>query len=125
MNVCASLDREVDEIGSDGGVEIKNRELANHIESISTGKVPDEYYKQVLFQLWVTHKKWIDYDSYADEMPENAKSFIRRVYRDEDMIEAIKERVALMEKQLGELTKVINAYKIKVGETYTPKKKKE
>jgi putative phage-type endonuclease len=105
---CASLDGE---IGDDGLVEIKCREIANHIESIATGKVPDIYYKQIQFQLWVSNKKWGDYCSYADEMPDNARLFIQRIERDEDMITTIIEKVDQMEADIEKYTAIIGAYK--------------
>lgn len=105
---CASLDGE---IGDEGLVEIKCREIANHIESIATGKVPDVYYKQIQFQLWVTHRQWGDYCSYADEMPDNAKLFIKRIERDEDMIADIVKKVDQMEADIARYTAIIAGYK--------------
>lgn len=107
-NICASLDGE---IGSDGLVEIKNRVIANHIESIATDKVPTQYYQQIQFQLWVSNKLWGDYCSYADEMPENAQLFIKRIERDEAMIEDIKNKCEDMEKSIETFTKIIEQYK--------------
>jgi predicted phage-related endonuclease len=106
---CASLDGE---IGDNGTLEIKNREIANHVESLATGKVPDEYYKQMQFQFWVTNKTWGDYESYCDEMPENAQIFLKRIERDEIMIAQIEERYALAERRIEEITATIKSYKM-------------
>lgn len=106
-NACASLDGEV---GDDGLIEIKCREIANHIESIATGKVPDQYYKQIQFQLWVSHRKWGDYTSYADELPDNAKLFIKRIERDDDMIAEIEKKYAQMEEDIAKYAAMITAY---------------
>lgn len=111
-NACASLDGEV---GDDGVIEIKCRELANHVESLALGKVPDMYYKQIQFQLWVTHRQWGDYVSYCDEMPNNAQLFIQRVERDEAMIADIIERYEQMERDIELITKTIQQYKLKGG----------
>lgn len=106
-NVVASPDRLV---GNDGLVEIKCRELGNHAESIATGKVPKEYFQQIQFQLWVTNRQWADYVSYGDEMPDNAKVFIKRVERDEEVINEIIERVQQIEEDITKITDVIKAY---------------
>ena len=106
-NACASLDGE---IGDDGIVEIKNREISNHLESLLTGNVPDEYYKQIQFQLWVTNKMWCDYVSYGDEMPENAQLFIKRIERDEEVINEIIERVEQIEDDITKLIEAVQAY---------------
>lgn len=108
-NICASPDRLVDD---DGLIEIKCRELSNHIQSIADGKVPKEYYQQIQFQLWVTNRKWCDYVSYGDEMPENAQLFIKRVERDDVMIEDIIERAEQMETEIDNLIKVVDDYRL-------------
>lgn len=106
-NVLASPDRLV---GDDGLIEIKCRELANHVESMLSDKVPDEYYKQIQFQLWVTNRKWCDYVSYGDEMPENAQLFIKRIERDEEVINEIIERVEQIEDDITKLIEAVQAY---------------
>lgn len=112
-NICASLDGE---IGDDGLVEIKNRELANHVESLATNKIPDQYYKQIQFQLFVTNKTWGDYCSYADEMPENAQIFLQRVERDEDMIAQIAERYEQIERDIAKTIETIRGFKLHYGQ---------
>lgn len=110
-NVVASPDRLV---GYDGLIEIKCRELGNHVESIATGNVPDEYYKQIQFQLWVTNRTWADYVSYGDEMPENSQVFIKRIERDEEVINEIIERVEQIEQDIAKITEVIKSYDWKI-----------
>lgn len=112
-NACASLDGE---IGDDGIAEIKNREIANHIESLVTGEVPGDYYKQQQFQLWVTNKIWNDYVSYCDEMPDNAKLFIKRTYRDEDLIAEIEERYEQLEIDVAKQLDSIKNFTLEVPE---------
>lgn len=106
-NVLASPDRLV---GDDGLVEIKCRELGNHVESMLADKIPDLYYKQIQFQLWVTHRQWCDYVSYGDEMPENAQLFIKRVERDDEVINEIIERVEQIEDDISKLIEAVNGY---------------
>ncbi len=109
-NACASLDGE---IGTDGLLEIKCRELANHVESLALNKVPDQYYKQIQFQLWVTNRQWGDYCSYADEMPDNAQLFIQRVQRDEDVIADIVERYEQIEQDIENIIATIGRFKLR------------
>ena len=106
---CASLDGE---IGDDGTLEIKCRELANHVESLASGKIPDAYYKQMQFQFWVTNRTWGDYCSYCDEMPENAQLFIKRIERDEAMITEIEERYEQAEERIGQIIETIKQFKV-------------
>lgn len=106
-NVLASLDGE---IGSDGIVEIKCREIANHIDSLLNDKVPEDYYKQIQFQLWVTDRKWADYVSYCDEMPERTQLFIKRVNRDNQLIFMIRDKVEQLEVELSALQNKLERY---------------
>lgn len=106
-NVVASPDRLV---GDDGLIEIKCRELANHVESMLSGKVPTEYYKQIQFQLWVTNRQWCDYVSYGDEMPSNAQLFIKHIERDEEVINEIIDKVAEIEEDIEKLISAVKAY---------------
>lgn len=106
--IIASPDRLV---GEDGLIEIKCRELGNHVESMLTDKVPDEYYKQIQFQLWVTNRQWCDYVSYGDEMPENAQLFIKRIDRDNEVINEIIERADQLEEDIEKMTAAVKAYK--------------
>jgi putative phage-type endonuclease len=82
-------------IGDDGIMEIKCPLLSTHISYLLKGVVPPEYVAQVQMQLWVTGRKWCEFVSYGPEFPENLRSLVVRVFRDEKYITNLSEEVAL------------------------------
>lgn len=108
----ASIDGEV--IDTDGLAEFKNVMSAEQMDLITSGKIKDRYIKQMQTQMYVWEKKWCDFTSVAlgdeesGELPDQLKVKIIRVFRDEEMIQAIRKEVAffwhdldLMRKKLG------------------------
>ena len=65
-------------IGDDGGLEIKCRSLAIHMENLDKNKLPTGDYCQVQGSLWVTGRKWWSYLSYYP----GAKQLLIRVEPD-------------------------------------------
>ncbi len=72
-------------VGDDGMIEIKCPFSTTHIRYILADKMPAEYVKQVQGQLWVAEREWCDFISF-DPRVSQRPSFIKRVYRDEDLI---------------------------------------
>jgi putative phage-type endonuclease len=81
-------------VGDDGLVEIKCPNTATHIGFLRNGKIPSKYLYQMQWQMECTDRKWCDFVSYDPRMPEHLSLFLKRVERDEEMIEAISEAVA-------------------------------
>lgn len=108
MAVAASPDGLV---STEGGIEIKNRRLANHIESLRTGEVPKEFIDQVHGCLWLAGRKWWDYVSFAPELPENAQLFIKRVMRDEVYIAGLQQKVREFLEEVDKDVKFVEGYK--------------
>jgi hypothetical protein len=75
----ASLDGHVGNF--EGLIEIKAPLPATHWEYLRSGKVPTDYYRQVLHSLWLTGAAWCDWMSFCDEFPANLQSKIVRVNR--------------------------------------------
>jgi predicted phage-related endonuclease len=73
-------------VGKDGLIEIKCKNLANHIEVLRIGRMPKEHEAQVQGQMLMTNRKWCDFVSFAPELPENAQTLIVRVERDNNYI---------------------------------------
>lgn len=68
-------------VGADGLVEIKCLETLHHVDVVAGGVVPEKYKPQLLVQLLVTGRKWVDMCFYDDRLPkewEDAKVFIVR-----------------------------------------------
>lgn len=76
--------------GNDGLLEIKTKLPKFQVDVILSGEVPREHVAQCQGGLWVSEREWIDFVSYWPGMP----MFVKRMHRDEAMIERIAERVA-------------------------------
>lgn len=81
-------------IGNDGMVELKCPTSATHIETLLTGKFPDKYVKQGLFQLACTGRQWVDLVSYDPRLPERMRLFVKRVERDAGQVAEIETAVS-------------------------------
>lgn len=73
-------------VGDDGLVEIKAPQTATHIETLKGRAVPSKYVMQIQWQLACTGRAWCDFVSFDPRMPEHMRLFVRRVPRDERLI---------------------------------------
>jgi putative phage-type endonuclease len=80
-------------VGEDGLVEIKCPSTATHIETLLDGTVPAKYVTQMQWQLACTVRDWCDFVSYDPRLPEDMRLFVRRVHRDDKMIEELRDAV--------------------------------
>jgi len=80
-------------IGADGVIEIKSPNSATHIATLSSGKIPTQYYAQIQGQMWITGRQWGDFVSYDPRLPENASIIIVRVERDNPYIARLEQNV--------------------------------
>lgn len=82
---------------------------ANHCETIITNEVPEKYIMQIQGNLMVTNRKWCDYISYDPRVQEESlRLFIKRVYRDEEVITLIQERITEISQLVIELYKKLS-----------------
>jgi putative phage-type endonuclease len=72
-------------VGDDGLIEIKCRQSKFQVKTFWADEIPGEYMCQIQTGLLVTGREWCDYVQYSNGMP----LFVKRVYRDEDIIDAI------------------------------------
>lgn len=77
-------------VGDSGLIEVKSKLPKFQVGVILAGEVPKEHMAQCMGGLWVSEREWIDFISYWRGMP----LFVKRLYRDEKMIDKIAERVA-------------------------------
>lgn len=82
----ASLDGHIGDF--EGVVEAKCPIPATHLEYLKTGRVPDEYAKQVTHQMWISGARWCDWFAFNPDFPESLRSRLVRVDRDEAVIAA-------------------------------------
>ena len=76
-------------IGNNGLLEIKAPQPNTQIYYLSSNKLPDEYFYQVHFQMYVAEKEWNDFYSFHPDL----KALKIRVYRDESVILQIKNKI--------------------------------
>jgi putative phage-type endonuclease len=80
-------------VGDDGLLELKCPNSATHIDTLMSHAVPSKYITQMQFQMAVTGRSWCDFVSYDPRMPDNLRMFVRRVERDNAVIEGLENAV--------------------------------
>lgn len=80
-------------VGDDGLIECKSRRQRFQIETLLTGKVPDDYTLQCQTALLVTGREWLDFVSYSGGLP----MAVMRVWPDPKMHEVILDAAATVE----------------------------
>ncbi len=81
-------------VGTEGGVEIKCPDSTTHIDTLQGKSIDGGYLKQIHWNMACTGRLWWDYVSFDSRMKDQAmRLFIKRVHRDEAMIEAIENAV--------------------------------
>lgn len=83
-------------VGSNGLIEVKTKLPKYQIELLLADELPQEHVAQCQGGLWVSEREWIDFVSYWPGMT----LFIKRAYRDEEMIKTIAERVEAFNDEL-------------------------
>jgi putative phage-type endonuclease len=99
-------------VGDEGIAEIKCPDTHTHLETLETKKIPGDYLKQMLWNLaCTTGRKWVDYISYDDRLPPNARLCVIRVERDDDAIKAISDEVRMFLAELDAKESKVRSYK--------------
>lgn len=84
-------------VGDDGLLEIKCPNTATHVDFLRTGKIDSGYELQMLFQMICTGRKWCDFVSFDDRMPQDLQYKCSRFHYDgERATEVITEVVAFL-----------------------------
>lgn len=65
-------------IGTDGLIETKCPTTATHVSWLLAGVVPEQHKPQMLLQLAVTGRKWVDFVAFDPRVPQPQQLFIRR-----------------------------------------------
>jgi putative phage-type endonuclease len=82
-------------VGEDGLVEIKAPNTSTHIETLLSGKIPEKYVKQMLWQMACTGRQWCDFASFDPRLPVEMRLFVSRVHRDQGAIDILEKEVRL------------------------------
>jgi putative phage-type endonuclease len=96
-------------VGENGLIEIKNPNTATHIETKISGVIKSDYIYQMQHQMYCAERQWCDFVSHDDRLPLNLRLFIKRIDRDEKMIEEINIEVKLFLSELDELEKNVRS----------------
>lgn len=93
-------------IGTDGLIEIKCPNTATHIKTLESKKPALKYMRQMQWQMACTGRKWCDFVSFDDRLPEHLSFFCTRIERDDEMIAELEKSVTTF---LNELEAKIRA----------------
>ena len=96
-------------VGDDGLIEIKCPNTATHLDTLIDKTVPKKYINQMQCQMACTGRKWCDFVSFDNRLPEDLQIFVLRVERDDkhiaEMEIAITKFLAEMQEKIDKLTK--------------------
>lgn len=77
-----------------GCVEVKGVIQNTQWKRLKKGGYDLAYKWQIQGHIWLGDKQWCDFISFCPEMPINKQLYTHRVYRDEDMIKKMNDRIA-------------------------------
>lgn len=81
-------------VGEDGLIEIKCPNTATHLETLKNRRPDNKYIIQMQVQMACTGRKWCDFVSYDDRLPEDLAYICLRINRDADHIAEIEKAVS-------------------------------
>lgn len=88
-------------VGDDGLLEIKCPNTETQIKRYLDGVgLPKDYEAQVQGQLWVTGRQWCDFVSFDPRIDVEASYIQTRVYRDEEYIAKLEEKVSIFVEEM-------------------------
>ncbi|MCX8674916.1 YqaJ viral recombinase family protein [Gilliamella sp. B3023] len=96
-------------VNDDGLIEIKCPNTWTHLEFIQSLKPKREYILQMQWQMICTGRKWCDFVSYDDRLPDNLSYKCVRIYYDENLAQEIEIEVIKFLQELDERIKQIEA----------------
>lgn len=90
-------------VGDDGLVEIKAPNTAQHVEFLRFGQIDGGYQLQMLFQMICTGRKWCDYVSFDDRLPQELQYKCQRFHYDAQRAMEVMAEVSAFLKELSTL----------------------
>ena len=102
-------------VGEHGLIEIKCKEIHNHLDSILNDKIDPDHQAQMMWQMACTGRQWCDYVCFDDRAPEGLQLFVKRLHRDEEKIKAMEDEVIKFLKDLEDMIQKLNEIRIKNG----------
>lgn len=99
-------------VGDDGLVEIKCPTEATHLDTLEGAPIPQNYMKQMQWQMDCTERAWCDFVSFDPRWPVAMQLHVRRVERDQEMIDGLRTDVQSALDEVSErLEKLKERYK--------------
>jgi putative phage-type endonuclease len=98
-------------VADDGLVEIKCPNTATHIDTLLSQKVPTKYITQMQWQMLCCQRKWCDFVSFDNRLPEHLQLFIQEVEFDP-------EYCAMLEKEVSQFLAELDSKVAKLKEKY-------
>ena len=80
-------------IGADGLLELKCPQPAAHLDTLLNERMPDKYFKQIMWQLGCSNRIWADYVSFSPVFPAAMQLWVKRVERDPNFISELESEV--------------------------------
>jgi len=81
-------------IDDDGGWESKSPYNSGiHLQTVIAGAMPEEHRAQVQGLMWISGRKWWDFQSFDPRLPEPLNRFTQRIERDDAYIAAMEAEV--------------------------------
>ena len=80
-------------VGKEGLIEIKCPNTTSHLEYLTSGKVPNQYKNQMMSQMACTGRKWCDFVSFDNRLPQNLELFVVRFEPSESEINLMLEKI--------------------------------
>lgn len=96
-------------VGSDGLIECKCPNTAQHVAVIQSGRHDPQYEWQMLAQMSCTGRAWVDFVSFDDRMPPPLDYVCHRYERDERRITEMEREVISFLEELDELEQDMRA----------------
>lgn len=93
----------------DGLIEIKCPNTATHIDYLLNNVVPSDYIPQMMWQMACTGRKYCDFVSYDNRLPENMQLFIKRLERDNAKIAEIETAVIEFNSSVNKMIESLKA----------------
>lgn len=95
-------------VGSAGLVEIKCPSTATHIATLLDGCAPTKYIPQMMWQMECAGRSWCDFVSFDPRLPADMQLFIKRVNRDDVLIDTYrKDVIAFLDEVSSTVEKLI------------------
>lgn len=101
-------------VNDDGLVEIKCPGTAKHIATLRGASIDGKYVTQMQWQMACTKRSWCDFVSYDPRLPVEMQIEVRRVQRDDALIDELeREVIAFLGEVDATVTDLLNRFSMK------------